>query len=300
MKKYRLIHQNSNIEAPEGRLDIGRSVECYLVLDDPSVSRIHATIVNEGGKLVLEDRGSRNGCIVNGSRVNDQQELRDGDRISIGHQIIRVVALDRGLDAERTMGLIACKSCGSWMSTGDARCPQCGAFSGDPQDEKQQDARETFQMGSKRQERGGGGMFKTQQPQMMLAGLIKKAINMDKFEEAERLFKNLTESTLRREQGGEPIPDNEIEDISKIALKLAESTRNPRHISNLFAFSRARGKLMSREVTEALYEVVRKVGYRSCPEMSGYLQLLSSKAGTFSPGERFIHRRLEGLVGVCS
>lgn len=297
MKKYRLIHQNSNIEAPEGRLDIGRSVECYLVLDDPSVSRIHATIVNDGETLILEDRGSRNGCIVNGVRASGQQVLRDGDRISIGHQIIRIVALDRGFDAERTMGLIACKSCGSWMSTGDPRCPHCGALSGDAQG---LDARKTMKPEESRQSRSSGGLFKTQQPQMMLAGLIKKAISMDKFEEAERMLKNLIESTLRREKSSDPVPDNEIEDIAAMTLSLAEATRNPRHISNLFSFYNASGRLMSRETTESLYEKVRKVGYRSCPEMSGYLQTLAARAGTFSPGERFIHRRLEGLVGVCS
>ena len=94
MKKFRLIHQNSNLEAPEGRSDIGRSIDCYLVLNDPSVSRVHATIINKDDKLLIEDRGSRNGCSVNDVRVKGTRELGDGDVITIGHQTIKVVAIE--------------------------------------------------------------------------------------------------------------------------------------------------------------------------------------------------------------
>jgi hypothetical protein len=34
--------------------------------------------------------------------------------------------------------------------------------------------------------------------------------------------------------------------------------------------------------------------------MSRYLAFLSTKTPTFSPGEKFVHRRLEGLVSLCS
>jgi pSer/pThr/pTyr-binding forkhead associated (FHA) protein len=117
MSKYRLIHQNSNIEVPSGRFDIGRSTECYLILDDPSVSRVHATIVHEDGKLWVEDRGSRNGCLLNGARIAGQHRLSDGDRLAVGHQTIRIVAIDRPPDADKTLGLSSCKSCGAWVSS---------------------------------------------------------------------------------------------------------------------------------------------------------------------------------------
>lgn len=62
---------------------IGRSPECDVVLDVAAVSRRHASIESNGGRTVLQDHGSRNGTYVNGQRVVDQAELRDGDQVLI-------------------------------------------------------------------------------------------------------------------------------------------------------------------------------------------------------------------------
>jgi urease gamma subunit len=296
MKKYRLIYQSSNIEAPEGSFDIGRSNECNLILDDPSVSRVHATIVNENDMLFLEDRGSRNGCIVNGSRITGRVQLFDGDRITIGHQSIRVVALDRVSNADRTLGLVSCQACGAWIASNEAKCPQCGAA----RSPIAGDARTTFSVRDSKPGAGKPELRKTQQPQFMVAALLQKAINMGRFDESEKLLANLMESAIKREQRGEKIEDREIEDVTRSTIAIAEATRNPKHVSNLFAFHHARGTLMPREAIEALYDLVRKVGYRSCPEMTAYLAFLATKAAGFSPGEKFVHRRLEGLVSLCS
>ena len=296
MKKFRLIHQNSNLEAPEGRSDIGRSIDCYLVLNDASVSRVHATIINQDGKLFIEDRGSRNGCSVNEVRVKGTRELGDGDSITIGHQTIRVVSIERNFEADRTMGLLKCRNCNAWMASADEECPECGRTAADVE---ASDSRSTFQIDTgqfKRQEAGG----KTQQPHMMIAGLIKKAISMDRFEEAERLIGNLMESIIRKETEGEEIPDAEVHEITLSMAALAEATDNPKYVSKLFAFHTARKKLMPRESLDTLYDLVQKVGYRSCPDMSDYLSLISGIEKTFSPGQKFIHRRLEGLVRLCS
>jgi hypothetical protein len=297
MKKYRLIHQSSNIEVPEGVFNIGRSDECNLILDDPSVSRIHGTLVNESGALFLEDRGSRNGCIVNGNRISGRLQLFDGDRITIGHQSVRIVAIDKIADADRTLGLVSCAGCGSWMSSNDSRCPQCGA----PRASGSADPRATFRVDERQMQRGSSpALRQTHQPQFMVAGLVQKAIDMGRYEEAEKLLANLMESALKREQRGEDVGAKEIDEVARYAISLAEATRNTAHISNLFAFHHARGRLMPRETVEALYEVVRKVGYRSCTQMSRYLEFLASISASFGPGEKFAHRRLEGLVSLCS
>jgi hypothetical protein len=296
MKKYRLIYQSSNIEAPEGSFDIGRANECNLILDDPSVSRVHATIVNENDMLFLEDRGSRNGCIVNGNRISGRAQLFDGDRITIGHQSIRVVALDRVTNADRTLGLVNCAACGAWIASNETNCPQCGA----PKSGRGTDARATFNVKEPHPVVKKPELRKTQQPQFMVAALLQKAINMGRYEEAEKLLANLMESAVNREERGDKIDERELEEVTRGTIAIAEATRNPKYVSNLFAFHHARGKLMPRETIEALYDLVRKVGYRSCSEMSSYLAFLTTKAPGFSPGEKFVHRRLEGLVSLCS
>jgi predicted RNA-binding Zn-ribbon protein involved in translation (DUF1610 family) len=63
---------------------IGRSPTADLRIDDPSVSRRHALVVAEPGKVlrVLDDR-SLNGIFVNGEAV-EWGPLRDGDQLTVG------------------------------------------------------------------------------------------------------------------------------------------------------------------------------------------------------------------------
>lgn len=65
---------------------LGRSEEdCDFVLDDPVVSRKHARIVEQDGRVMLEDLFSRNGTFLNGTQVQprEPQPLFPGDVISI-------------------------------------------------------------------------------------------------------------------------------------------------------------------------------------------------------------------------
>ncbi len=69
------------------RLRIGRdSTFSEIVIDDPSVSKLHCSIHYSTGRFWLMDEGSLNGTYVNGEIVetSERRELQPGDRISIG------------------------------------------------------------------------------------------------------------------------------------------------------------------------------------------------------------------------
>jgi hypothetical protein len=69
---------------PRGaRTTIGRSPDCDIFLDDVTVSRHHAVLLQQGNRLVIEDQGSLNGTYVNRRRV-ESAELEDGDELQIG------------------------------------------------------------------------------------------------------------------------------------------------------------------------------------------------------------------------
>jgi pSer/pThr/pTyr-binding forkhead associated (FHA) protein len=74
----------------QGRvLRIGRMKENDIAINNASVSRFHAVLRHEGGRVILEDSGSENGCYVNGTRVVDSIELEPGDEVLIGkHQLV--------------------------------------------------------------------------------------------------------------------------------------------------------------------------------------------------------------------
>jgi len=69
---------------------VGRSSKSDLVIDHLDCSRRHAEFRRRtDGSIELVDLGSRNGCFVNGVRIQGAAELRDGDRIDIAEVILR-------------------------------------------------------------------------------------------------------------------------------------------------------------------------------------------------------------------
>jgi hypothetical protein len=65
------------------RTTIGRSPDCGVFLDDVTVSRRHAVLVQRASRWYIEDQGSLNGTFVNRRRV-ESAELDDGDELQIG------------------------------------------------------------------------------------------------------------------------------------------------------------------------------------------------------------------------
>jgi pSer/pThr/pTyr-binding forkhead associated (FHA) protein len=76
------------IPLAEGVTHIGRGLAADLHLDEASVSRRHAILVNRGpGVRVLDDRSS-NGTQVNGRSVT-QADLKNGDVLVLGRVVLR-------------------------------------------------------------------------------------------------------------------------------------------------------------------------------------------------------------------
>ena len=60
-----------------------------MQIDQESVSRNHAKIINTGKSIILRDLGSTNGTYVNDELI-DEYVLRDGDFIKIGRTHLQV------------------------------------------------------------------------------------------------------------------------------------------------------------------------------------------------------------------
>jgi len=65
------------------RTRIGRSPDCEIFLDDVTVSRNHAVLVERDGGFHVEDQGSLNGTFVNRHRI-DNARLQNGDEVQVG------------------------------------------------------------------------------------------------------------------------------------------------------------------------------------------------------------------------
>ena len=67
-----------------GDATVGRLDSCDLAIHDSSVSRQHARISRFDGGYRIQDLGSTNGTMVNGTRVSSPQLLNRGDIVTFG------------------------------------------------------------------------------------------------------------------------------------------------------------------------------------------------------------------------
>jgi FHA domain len=65
------------------RMSIGRRPEAEVFLDDVTVSRDHALLIQRGDNWYLDDCGSLNGTYVNRARI-ESHRLEEGDEVQIG------------------------------------------------------------------------------------------------------------------------------------------------------------------------------------------------------------------------
>jgi len=77
-------------------LELGRDKGAEIVLHDPEVSRRHARFESHEGFVYVEDLKSSNGTFLNGRRVTEAIEVRQGDEIDVGTTRILVTSVRPG------------------------------------------------------------------------------------------------------------------------------------------------------------------------------------------------------------
>ena len=96
--RYRIRAQGRAALLGEDEVVIGRSPYCSLVLEQDTLSRLHATLQMVGEDVELSDLGSSNGTFLNGERVGAPVKVRPGDEIRLGTVRISIeVATARAL-----------------------------------------------------------------------------------------------------------------------------------------------------------------------------------------------------------
>lgn len=295
MSNYRLRYQSTDLEMPVGDFVIGRSSSCHLALDDALVSRRHAVFHVADDGVTVEDMGSRNGITVNGRRTEGRQPVGHLDRITIGSQELILIELGKRNQGNRpTREYALCDKCGSPIDPEAGHCSACGAeVSGKSMAgatlEMQAPLRNTSEPGG-----GGAGGFH------LIAGIAEKALAMNRFEEVERMIGTHLDGMLEQARSGGRVPDEQLQQATHFALRLAEGLSRPRWIDWTFRVHEATGKLMVASTIDQLYELVRKARYDDARPLRAYLGVVRGNSSSFSAAERFLLKRLEGLERVIS
>jgi DNA-binding winged helix-turn-helix (wHTH) protein len=86
-----------------GETVLGRDPTAGIYVDHPSVSRHHASLSIEGGRVRLQDLGSRNGTFLDGRRLDESAEIREDAIIGLG-PITLVFCVLRAPASTQSMG----------------------------------------------------------------------------------------------------------------------------------------------------------------------------------------------------
>ena len=96
-----LVGDTREFQLSEGETLLGRGPDCAVRLVASGVSRVHAGVRVREGRVLIEDRGSKNGTWVNGKRIEDPVALEEGDEVIIGSYRL-VFRASASLDSTRT------------------------------------------------------------------------------------------------------------------------------------------------------------------------------------------------------
>jgi pSer/pThr/pTyr-binding forkhead associated (FHA) protein len=92
--------QGKSLLFPRGEFVIGRGTECHIRPNSDWVSRQHCLLRVALDSVHLRDLGSRNGTLVNGTRVVGECRLANGDKLQIGPLVFQLELEDAAVFAE--------------------------------------------------------------------------------------------------------------------------------------------------------------------------------------------------------
>jgi len=263
--RFWLEYQGHTLELRNGAVVVGRSSTCHIVLDDGLVSRRHAQFVVNAKLASIEDFGSVNGVYLNGERISGQRALRDGDRVQIGKQdfvlrsatkVVQVAPPER-FSAETLHG--------------------------------QTIPRELMEA-EKAQE-----LTRRTDALDLLCGVADKVLALGRGDEAEKLLGTALGNLLKQVQSGAILAPASSARAASYAVRIADATGRGRWVDYAFELYAAQSRPLPSDVVDQLYVVLRKINGVAISGFRAYLEKLKAAASSFSPTERFVLQRIEGL-----
>jgi predicted component of type VI protein secretion system len=271
---FRLRHLQHDFELGLGEFAIGRSPECQLSLDDPLVSRKHALLVVSPESVLIKDLGSRNGVVVNGTKIDTSRVLLDGDRIVIGSQEMTIMSRPAATGPQyvrrTTTGAQTLSSMSRPHSLEPSRIPS------EPVKDATRDAKRVDSF-------------------PLLSTLADKALALGRPEDAERILSSLMLEVLNNAQRGDVLPAETVDQAALYGVRLASATGKGSWVDYVVTLYGAVRRPCPASIVDELHAVVRKTSAVDLSGLRAYVEMLRASAVGFGPADRFLVQRIEGL-----
>ncbi len=290
--RFRLRYQHHDLALGDGQFVVGRSAGCQLSLDDPLVSRRHAMLVVAQDAVTVEDLDSRNGVLVNGTRISGKTPVQPGDKILIGSQELLLL---RGRDnAMRETASLPSRltlpklSAVADVASANAPAPEAAATPPPPREDLTGEAE------------GDSTTVRRITAFKLLGGVAEKALAMGRADEAERLLAGPLGDVVEAIRGGKPVSAWLVDVAARLAAKLATATTKGAWADYVIEIYQAQGRPCAAPVVDELNSAFRKVNAIDVARLRAYLSELREKQATFGPAERFLIQRIEGLERLAA
>ena len=265
--RFWLEYQGHTLELRTGAVVVGRSSSCHVVLDDGLVSRRHAQFVINAKTVIVEDFGSVNGVYVNGERITGHRALRDGDRVQIGKQDFNFHSATKVVEPSASPERFMAETLhGKTMP------------------------REVFEAEKAREE-----LTRRTDALDLLCGVADKVLALGRGDEAEKLLGTALNNMLKQAQSGGVLVPASASRAAAYAARIADATSKPRWVDYCFELYAAQARPLPSDVVDHLYVILRKINGVAISGFRSYLEKLRGAAASFSPTDRFVLQRIEGL-----
>jgi hypothetical protein len=289
--RFRLRYQHHDLALGDGEFVVGRSAGCQLSLDDPLVSRRHAMLVVSNDVVTVEDLESRNGVLVNGTRISGKTTIQPGDKILIGSQELLLL---RGRDnaMRETASLPSKLTMPKLSAVADVvlsvPAPEPTETPAPPKDDTTGEAE------------GDSSTVRRITAFKLLGGVAEKALAMGRADEAERLLAGPLGDVVESIREGKAVSAWLVDVAARLAAKLATATTKGAWADYVIEIYQAQGRPCAAPVVDELNSAFRKVNAIDVVRLRAYLAELREKQATLGPAERFLLQRIEGLERLAA
>ncbi len=239
---------------------LGRARTCDIVINDARLSLRHARFFNSWRGMTVQDVSGTDGVRVNQQRFVGVREIQVGDWLSLGPLEVQVRSLP---EQDRPV---------------ERRPAPAG-----------------HERGAKPEDLPRGASVNTF---AILATVAAKFFLLRQGQEAERILRPPLEDLLARCERGACPASKDTELAVKLAVRLADETRDARWLDYVFRIFSALRRPLPASISEQLHVLVRQLPGTSLAGFRAYASVLRSSYAQFTPAEQFLVRRVEGLEAL--
>lgn len=263
---------------------VGRGEACQIVVRDALVSRRHARLFLERGRLFIEDLDSANGTFVNQARLHGRAQLFPGDHVFVGTAELEIQQHEEGEDRPTMPG-----------DEDLARpTPSSGVRS--------------FQPGSTAAPSSGTARARaaaTEPPLETttdidgleyLGRLADKMFTMGRVDAARKILSTHLEDVLSAVRKGDAVAPSVIDTAGRYAVKLAHETLDAHWVNVAIETHLHAHRPLSEETLQQLAALRAKAPMGDEALIRRYYMLLRSLLLGMSPAERLLVERVGCLI----